>query len=405
MGPLQLCHGGRTGGEHGDHGLGLDLDLFLIILLELLLSLGGGFGSCLGGSLSGSFGRCLSGGLGGDLGLGGEGTGHVLIESEIAGVCAVGVVGGVLDAVLVDGHGNGSALTGVAVAVCRGQVACADVGEVQGLLAAGAGLGLDGHGRTLGEVVVASLVMAVVMAEEVGNVHIGCDLVDGLEPLQSVAVVAAALEQGHVGHNEQGLGVIQTLGCCHEISNGLGDLCVRVEAAVVTVVGAQVSHAQGVDIVVVVIGIAVDAVLACAVGQMAGLVQCDLIGGVVVSAAVVIGPNVADRDLTQNILDITGKGIGIAGGDALVAGEQVAAADDGADRQIVILDGGQNALQGALLFVAGAGVQISEDDCSVQRRCRILCCQRTERDHTDQHCRTQQKRHDFFQSLHNDLPP
>ena len=397
---------GDAGGLEIDAGAGLaDLHCALIGVLGIVVD------NDLGGSL-GSLGSLRNLGSLRSLRLAGltcKCTGHSLVHGIIAGVDAACIVGGEVDAVVIQGNGHSSALTGGGGSGAGGgrcQITGAQVGEVQGLLntavvSAGIGHGLHGHFGALGSVVVAAYVIAVVMTEEVCNVHIGCNFVDGVEPLLCMAVVIAALEQGHVGRNEQRLGVIQTLGCGLESCDGRSDLVVGVESSIVAVVGGQIRHAQGVDVVIAVVCVAIDAVSTCAVDQAAVVGQCDLIGTVVHRSAVVIGPDVVDGHIAaQHATDIAGNGIGIAGRCSLVAGERIARTGDGADGQI--LDSLHNAFNSGLLVVSSAGVQVTENDCRIDDcLCLVLSCQCAEGDHAEQHCTAKQHRQGFFESLHN----
>ena len=258
------------------------------------------------------------------------------------------------------------------------------------------------HGGTLGVVVVAAGVVLVVVAVEEGDVHLGRDFVDGIEPILSPAVVVTVVEQGLMGDDEQGAILVHGGDLSLEVLDGLGNggsVAVLgtvvgaggvVETGGIAVVSAGIGHAQGEYVVVAVVGGAVDAVIAGTIDQAAGLVQGDLLAGVVVSAAVVVGPGVVDGDaVAQHITDIAGDGVGISRIGAFVAGECVTAAGDGREGQTGILKRGHDILHGALLVVAVAGVQVREDDRRIHDS-RIIRCECLHGDHAEHHDQNQQ---------------
>ena len=412
----------------GLHGGGLAPDL----------TLGHGFLGDLGGhGLSGSG---LSGGRLGDFGLSGSGlgdfgllggsgggvvTGHGGIQGVIAGVNAGAGVGGVLDGVVIDDDGHDHVPAGAGGGVGAGggglHVAAADVGEVQlHALGVAAAVGADGHGAALGVVVVAGLVILVVVTEEEGHVHLLGNGVDGGAPLVGIAVVVAVVQQGLVGDDQQGAVLQQLGGIGLEIGDGLihggGEAilgAVAGEACAVAVVGGDVGHAQQVDVVVAVVGGAVNAVVTGTVDQVAGLVQQSaavFLNGV----AVMVGPDVVDGHIgiAHGVADVAADGGGVAGVLAVgavrvaVDGKCVAAADDVGHGQARVPDGTENALNGALLVVALAGVQIGEDDRSIDGSLGSVCAEDLHRscgDHQNQNQQCRQESFDVASQFHSDF--
>ena len=406
------------GGGIAAHGEGADIG-GIVAVVDQHIALTGGDGLGLAPDLAARHGNIGGLGLGslglgglrlrslghsglrdlGRLGLGGGMvTGHGDVQSITAGVDAGVGVGRVLDGILIEHHGHDGVAAGAGGGVGAGggglSVAGADVCKVQHhVLGVAAAVGADGHGAALGVVVIAGLVILVIVAEEVGNIHALCHFVDGGCPQIGMAVVVAVVQQGLVGHDQQGLALVQSGNVVLKPSDILLDHGGAVQAGVIAVIGAGVGHTQQIDVVVAVVVSAVDAVIACAVDQMAGLVQqrnAVLLNGV----AVMVGPDIVDGDggIAQGIMDVAGDGAGIAGilAAVLIDREGIAAAGDGGDGQTGVFQGTKEAVDVALLVIALAGVQVGENDGGIDGR--IGCGQHIHRDqgehhHENEHCR------------------
>ena len=329
-----------------------------------------------------------------------------LVHGIAAGVQAVLVIGLQHQAILINDDRNGSAQTGGAGGGAGGgglQVAGAHMGEVQSLilshqiavvLPTGTSLivivpavsGCHGHNGTLAIIIVRCLVILMVVTVEEDNVHLRGNLVNGIKPGFCPGVVITVVVQRLMGGDQQGLGLVQ-LGCVGlEVGNSLfnsggkaiGNTVIGaggiVKASLITVVAAQVTHAQGVDIVIVVVRSAVNAVITGAVGQMALLVQEHLVRGIVVNITVMVRPDKVyiHRGITQAAaaLDIANEGIGIAIilGAVRIDRECVATAGDRGIRHAGILKGRHDRLKLILLVVTAVGMQIAEHDRRIHRR-------------------------------------
>ena len=404
-------HAGDAGGLEVDAGAGLaDLNGTLVGVFGIVVAL-----VVLDGGLAGSSRLDLGGSICLEFAL------HGLAHSVIAAVNAVGIVGGVDDLVLIDLDSQRGALTGGAGGGAGIHVTCADVGEVQGLGLCGqihAGqvaaqnvivpapvvCGCDGHGLALGVVVVAGLVIGMVVTEEVGNIHFSRDRIDGIEPILGPCIVVAVVEQGLVAHDEQGLALVQVSHGGLERSNGLGDsgseaagdafgivgLAVS-KAGVVAVVGAQVAHAQVVDIVVVI--------------NHQGALLADGRSG-----PVMVGPGVVHGNIGENLPNVAVELVRVAGDCALVGREHITCAVDGSDGSANIgFDLVQHCLQGGCLVVfIGAGstnVQIAENNEGINGSFGCIRCKCADRQEAQQHHKAQQEGYKPFHVVHFSLPP
>ena len=327
-----------------------------------------------------SIGQLRLGGLGGNLGFGGfggsfgncgcVGTGNGRVHgADGAGVNAVCVHGDILDAVGIDVHQQGDFHTAGGGTVGTGglgfHVTGTGMDEVQRDLTGGAVV-FHIHGIANTVEVVGQLVISVVVAVEQGDIHVLSGGIDDLAPLVGMAVVTAVVQQRHVGHHEQGLGVIQGGHGIGEVgqlgrSEGGGDA--------VTGVGGHIGHADEVDVVVAVIGIAVNAVGTGAVHQTGDV--CNT------AVTVMVGPDIVYMYSFVIQAGANGGGNTAQRADVLglVAGEDVANAEDSAD-----FAGGNigNAAEGVLhqggLAVGRAGVQVAEEGDGIDRGCGSCAC-------------------------------
>ena len=382
------------------------------------------------GEIGGAAGNC-------QFGLGnGKFTADSLVNGIAAGVDTLGIIGGEADAVGIDADSHSGTLTGGAAGGAGGgggQITGAQMGEIQHLadgcqivvvLPAGTGLvgivpvgtvgelsGSHSHGGTLGIVVIAAGVILVIVAVEECNVHFLSHLVDGIAPVGCPAVVVAVVEQRLMGNDQQRPVLVQGSGIRLEVFDGLrnrsgetlGSAVIAaggvIETGIVAVIGTQVAHAQGVDVVVAVVLGAVDAVAACAVNQTAFFIDAGTV-------TVMVGPDIVDRHgaVAQSGTDVAGNLGRIAGvlGGICVDGESIAAACDAGDGKTGILECGHDSLDGAFLVVAGTGVQITENDRSVNG-IGILRCGYMHGQHGEDRCQNQQQGKDasgLFEYVH-----
>ena len=310
-------------------------------------------------------------------------TGNGNIQGIVAGVNAAAVIGGITDGIRIDQHGNRSADTGGGAVGSGGlgfQITRTDVGKIQNhRLGIAAAVRADGHGAALGVIIVACLVISMVVAEEECHVHIQCNSIDGRCPLVSMAVVVTVVQQGLMGSDQQRTVLVHFGSICLEIGNGgfhrrgkaIG-CTVAQEACTVTVVGGSICHAQHIDVVVAVICSAQDAVGACAVCHVAGLIDG---GGAIFldRIAVMVGPDKVDINggivQTAGAADGIGQGGSVAGvlvetgvAGIVVDGKCVAAAGDGSVGDTRLLQSAHQRVQHIRLVVAFIAVQIAEQN-------------------------------------------
>ena len=238
------------------------------------------------------------------------------------------------------------------------------------------------------------------MAVEEGHVHGGGHFVDGITPVRSPAVIVTVVEQGLVGNDQQRAVLLQVCRSCLEVCDGLGNrgskalgstviaLFRVVETGRIAVIGTQVAHAQRIDVVIAVVIRAVNAVVTGTVDQAALLVNTGTV-------AVMVGPDIVDRHIAQNIPDVARQLGGITGilGGIRVDGKCIAAAGNTADGQTCFLKSIHNTLDSALFVVAGTGMQITENDSGIDC-CSVIRGQSGNGQHADNHHQHQHHRND-----------
>ena len=296
-------------------------------------------------------------------------TGHSPVLGIIAGIDTIGVIGDVADAVIVDQYSHERTLTGGAADGLGGgrlQITGRHMGEVQLHIDRVVTSISNRHLTALGVVVVARNVMIMVMAGEESNVHFFCHCIDGSTPLQRVTVVITAVQQGLVGDDQQGLGLIQL--ACHGLERGnrFSNRSVAAKACIVTIFGGHIRHAQGIDVVIAIVNGVGKAIIAETVNKAAALIDAG-------SLTVMVGPDIVDRHrgITQRIADIARKHTGLIriAIPCFIDGESITAAGHAGEGHTGILHGAHNGINGRLLrFLIRSGIfrmQIRKDDSSI----------------------------------------
>ena len=357
------------------------------------------------------------------------------IHSVVAGIDAIGIVSSQTDLVLVNGNCQSGALTGGTTGrtgAGGSQITGAQVGEVQGflrrtdvlvilptctgLIVAPTGHSCHRHLGTLGIVILAGFIILMVVTEEEDNILFCRYRIDGIEPILSPCIIITVVIQRLVGCNQQRLALVQLCGICLEVGNCLLDggrealgstvigSCSVVKTCTIAVIAAQITHRQGIDIVIAVIVSTVGTVSTGTVNQTAGLVQRSLAGSVVIGIAVMVRPYIVhiNSRISQAVgaTDVTGKGIGIAGilGVVCVDGECITATGNRSNGQTGFLKRGHDSFNCCLLIVAFVGMQVTEHDRRIIGR--FFCCKCADGQNANQHHQNQKQCKQFLHLLH-----
>ena len=291
-------------------------------------------------------------------------TGHGGVDSIAAGVYTVLIIGDYLDGVGHNlGHNHGAFTGSAAVGTGAGglHVTGTHMGEIQGHIdRTAAAAGADGHGGTLCVIVIFCLVILVIVTEQEDDVHVLTGRIDDLSPLVGISVVIAAVQQRLMAGNEHGLAVIQSCNIGGELCQGCGQFTAGSKnAGVIAVIGGGIGHADGINIIVAVIGGAVNTIGTGTVNQT-GVVRN---GGV----PVMVRPGIEHIHIgiAQTGANVLGDGIQTAKVIGAVAGEHVTNTGNRAEIQTGFCDRTHNVLGLRGLAVRFGGMQITEENRSI----------------------------------------